>query len=199
MSIYNIEMNSFNGSSYDVLYPRTVLNNVTDWANSIYSKSQVDSQISQIENNISNLQNNSLEEIFGVYFNLANGTSVVLDKTLYDLVGYSYFIFYVDNRVSQGGISYNIWLKYNDINIFKTSFSLGPITGGRFTSLGYLYPQFMEITNTGVFQISILGNSLGLIDSEDFDESNLTLSMVTNNQTLRFEGNVFLYGVPHEL
>lgn len=55
MAQYNIEMNSFNGSSYDVLYPRTVLNNVTDWANSIYSKSQVDSQINSLESEISGL------------------------------------------------------------------------------------------------------------------------------------------------
>lgn len=42
MAQYNIEMNSYNGSQYNKLYPRTLLNNVTDWNGSIYSKSEVD-------------------------------------------------------------------------------------------------------------------------------------------------------------
>ena len=42
MSQYNIEMNSFNGSSYDQLYPQTLLNNISDWANNIYSKTEID-------------------------------------------------------------------------------------------------------------------------------------------------------------
>ena len=42
MSQYNIEMNSYDGSQYNQLYPRTLLNNVTDWKGSIYSKSEVD-------------------------------------------------------------------------------------------------------------------------------------------------------------
>ena len=42
MSTYNIEMNAYNGSSYDQLYPQTLLNNVTDWSNNVYSKTEID-------------------------------------------------------------------------------------------------------------------------------------------------------------
>lgn len=41
MAQYNIEMSSYNGTSYDQLYPKTLLANVSDWSNSIYSKSEV--------------------------------------------------------------------------------------------------------------------------------------------------------------
>ena len=41
MAQYNIEMSSYNGASYDQLYPKTLLANVSDWNNSIYSKSEV--------------------------------------------------------------------------------------------------------------------------------------------------------------
>lgn len=40
MASYNIEMQYYNGSGYDTLRPRTILNNITDWNNSIYSKSE---------------------------------------------------------------------------------------------------------------------------------------------------------------
>ena len=56
MSQYNIEMNSFNGSSYDQLYPQTLLSNVSNWNNSIYSKTEVDniinSNIEDVEENL---------------------------------------------------------------------------------------------------------------------------------------------------
>ena len=48
MANYNIEMSSFNGNSYDQLYPKTLLNNVSDWMNSIYSKSEVDNEINSV-------------------------------------------------------------------------------------------------------------------------------------------------------
>lgn len=53
MANYNIEMNYYNGNSYDVLYPTIPLNNVSDWTNTIYSKSQIDSKINTINSSIS--------------------------------------------------------------------------------------------------------------------------------------------------
>ena len=51
MSQYNIEMNTYNGSTYDQLYPKTYLSNVLNWSNTIYSKTEVDNIInSNIEN-----------------------------------------------------------------------------------------------------------------------------------------------------
>ena len=57
MSQYNIEMNSFNGSSYDQLYPQTLMNNISDWKENIYSKSETDNFINSINLNVEGLQN----------------------------------------------------------------------------------------------------------------------------------------------
>ena len=52
----NIEMNYYNGSAYEVLYPQTLLNNVENWEQNIYSKAQIDSKINSINNEINNLE-----------------------------------------------------------------------------------------------------------------------------------------------
>lgn len=56
MSQYNIEMNSFNGSSYDQLYPKTVMNNISDWKDNVYSKGETDSLLNSINSNINSMQ-----------------------------------------------------------------------------------------------------------------------------------------------
>lgn len=48
MSQYNIEMNSFNGSSYDQLFPQTLWSNINGWENSIYTKDETNSQINTL-------------------------------------------------------------------------------------------------------------------------------------------------------
>lgn len=40
MATKNIEININNGNGYDTLYPKTVMANITDWQNNVYSKSQ---------------------------------------------------------------------------------------------------------------------------------------------------------------
>lgn len=52
MANYNIEMNYYNGNSYDILQPKTILNNISDWQNSIYNKTEVDNKIQQETQNI---------------------------------------------------------------------------------------------------------------------------------------------------
>ena len=52
MAQYNIEMNSYDGSQYNQLYPRTLLNNVTDWSNTLYTKTEIDNQKNEIMNAI---------------------------------------------------------------------------------------------------------------------------------------------------
>lgn len=54
MSIYNIEMNYFNGTEYDQLKPNTVMNNISDWNDYIYSKNEVDESIETISDKINN-------------------------------------------------------------------------------------------------------------------------------------------------
>ena len=79
MANYNIEMNSLNSDgNYDVLYPRTLLNNVTDWSNNVYSKSEVDSQVSNLNSTISSLNST----ISSVSSDLSNMTNKLTNGTL---------------------------------------------------------------------------------------------------------------------
>ena len=49
----NIEMNYLNGSGYEQLYPRTNMSNISDWNSYVYSKAQVDGNISSVNNSLS--------------------------------------------------------------------------------------------------------------------------------------------------
>lgn len=49
MAVKNIEMNYRNESGYDVLYPESILGNIVDWQDSIYSKSEVDGLSYKVE------------------------------------------------------------------------------------------------------------------------------------------------------
>lgn len=42
----NIQMNYFNGVDYDVLNPSTVMNQINDWGDFVYGKSEVDNLLS---------------------------------------------------------------------------------------------------------------------------------------------------------
>lgn len=53
-----IEMNYKLESGYEVIYPNVILNSVTDWASSIYSKSEIDDKVSEINQSISDAQMN---------------------------------------------------------------------------------------------------------------------------------------------
>lgn len=55
MANYNIEMSYYNGNGCDTLYPKTLLNNVKDWEDSIYSKSEVNNIQSSLSGSISSL------------------------------------------------------------------------------------------------------------------------------------------------
>lgn len=77
MAQYNIEMNSFDGSQYNQLYPRTLLNNVTDWNGSIYSKSEIDSELNSVSTNF----NSKISTITGQISSL-NRTVTSLSNTV---------------------------------------------------------------------------------------------------------------------
>lgn len=52
MSTYNIEMNTYNGSTYDQLYPQTLVQNISDFYDNVYSKSEVNNEIQNELNGI---------------------------------------------------------------------------------------------------------------------------------------------------
>lgn len=51
-----IEMNYKLDSGYEVIYPNILLNNVIDWVNNIYSKSEIDNKVDNINQSITNAQ-----------------------------------------------------------------------------------------------------------------------------------------------
>ena len=83
-------MNSYNGSTYDQLYPKTLLNNISDWNSNIYSKNEINEQHSQILGIISDLKPTSGKVIttlsLGLVTNKISSTQIQLPSSV---VGYS--------------------------------------------------------------------------------------------------------------
>lgn len=105
MANYNIEMNSYNGTMYDVLYPRTLLNNITDWSSNIYSKSEVDSQISIIVPElVYNMNLNRFKTLIETSSQSGASGRIILpeNNTEYDILIFSFINF----QVSSGTDSY---------------------------------------------------------------------------------------------
>lgn len=79
----NIEMNYFNGSSYDQLYPNTVMSNVNDWGNYVYSKSEVDGSIGSVNSNISSINSNLTKQINTINGKINSGISGLIPWNLF--------------------------------------------------------------------------------------------------------------------
>ena len=134
MSTYNIEMNSYNGSNYDVLYPKTVLNNITNWNSNIYSKAQIDSTISDINDKISKNEeaiNQNLESItkskgfckkYGGGTYTVNGKYVVISEIAEDIIINSYGAIAIIKNHSE--IVYSGSLCISDSNDFEYGIEL---------------------------------------------------------------------------
>ena len=80
MANYNIEMNYYNGGSYDTLYPNIPISAVNDWSNNIYNKTQIDGFVSNLNSQISSVTDESdnissqlgsfkFERVFGGQYN----------------------------------------------------------------------------------------------------------------------------------
>lgn len=104
MANYNIEMQYYNGSRYDTLRPRTVLNNITDWSNNIYSKSEIDTNI------YTKSQTNSL---FNNYYNKSE-----IDNLLEDTGGSSSWELYRSYPINLTGNQSTVLIN-NNVMIYK--------------------------------------------------------------------------------
>lgn len=160
MSTYNVEMSYFNGSGYDQLYPRSKMSNISDWNSYVYSKSQVDSNISSINgridtinNTISDMQNdittissNYVVQEIGEY-NLTSATASLFNIDNY-LPEYDFIIMQVTECSSfePGKDGWCIQINYNQIPIiFNGTFekykivlvNTGYFSGGSFEDIPY--------------------------------------------------------------
>ena len=86
MAQYNIEMNSFDGSNYNQLYPKTSINNIPDWNSVIYSKDSIDDYKQSVQETIDSI-NTTLNT--GVYFKTGGTKTPLFEKKTVNLSSYS--------------------------------------------------------------------------------------------------------------
>lgn len=80
MATYNIEIREFNGSSYDVLYPKTTINNVDGLSAKISQLDTMSSDIEIMKNNISALDANKQNKLTFDSVPTANSNNPVQSK-----------------------------------------------------------------------------------------------------------------------
>lgn len=139
MANYNIEMNYYNGNSYDILQPKTILNNISDWQNSIYSKTEIDSKISIIQQ--------ELDSFTPTSNNYITSTRITITESLHKVALHKNFSEYkiiavnlsFPGSVPTGYIdlnsSGNIWFSSNE-RLEEASFLFAKIASTRFLVIG---------------------------------------------------------------
>ena len=109
MATYNIQMEYFNGSSYDTLQPQTILNNIIDWASNLYSQTEVNNLLSQKANSstVSSLQKivNNMKISFGSYTGTAETISAGEGDTAWVTIqcGFRPTFVYIDDAIKGTG------------------------------------------------------------------------------------------------
>lgn len=104
MSQYNIEMNSFNGSSYDQLYPQTLINNISDWNSVIYSKEEINTTVLQ------NFQNSITVTQFNLLTTLeprSKSFTIALPETI---SSYSTICFIFDEISTPSSVDFSVYM-----------------------------------------------------------------------------------------
>ena len=161
MSQYNIEMNLYDGSSYNQLYPQTLLNNVIDWGNNLYNKEEIDNQISEINNEFSSTVKKTI--IYNKTVSLTNGNSVALDLKISDLTGYFIInvkikplLIYTGATITLSGPTYRDTNTYTRISLGSQFLML--IGEEQFNSLSLLNvsQQYSATWTSGITEESII-------------------------------------------
>ena len=118
---HNIQMNYYDGSSYQELNPRTLLANVTDWQDNIYSKTEVDTIKNTLQGNITNIEENILKNInkyiFYTSFNVSTSDTVKGSVIFSDYI-YNYKKIIIDFRAVAGR---NIYVKFFNSDKYNIS------------------------------------------------------------------------------
>ena len=82
---YNITMNYYDGSTYQELYPSTLLNNINDWNNDIYSKTEIDNKVEQINSSVSIIQSSPIKfvkVINNTVFSVGSNSSTIVGSNI---------------------------------------------------------------------------------------------------------------------
>lgn len=102
MANYNIEMQYYNGSSYDTLYPNIPISAVSDWEDNVYSKNEANSKFGNASYNM---------DLFGTYVVTSSNTSLgghTVLSNVYDNMfegNYDGFYFVVNYTTNSGSIA----------------------------------------------------------------------------------------------
>ena len=119
MASYNIEMQYYNGSSYDTLYPNIPISAVSDWEDNVYSKNEINNKIGNA---------NYSMNLIGTYNLSANDTnlggSVRIADNVYEGLFegiYDGFYFTIKNTCQGSNLNFAYYILRLD------SFSICPI------------------------------------------------------------------------
>ena len=139
MANYNIEMQYYNGSEYDVLYPNIPISAVSDWNDNVYSKDEINNKIGNASYSM---------DLFGTYIVTATktdtGGSTLLPDNLYDGIferEYDGFYFII-NYTSGNLMTYNYILEFG-------AFPILPIYGTDDTEISIA--TFLPIVSKTIF------------------------------------------------
>lgn len=204
MATKNIEININNGNGYDTLYPKTVMANITDWQNNVYSKSQTYSRsevynISQIQSNYYNktsidnmLKNSSGWVNEGSYnFSGRNGTVSQISKDGGNMLLKDTIICldYVTGSITPTNASKDCYVKVDfgitSLEIFRV---FNNRNGGSYNFLDWRsgsYRPFQRITpiNSGCFNTDLskkdtMQMAIGIDKSSPSTWANITITTI---------------------
>ena len=171
---YNIQMNYYDGSNYQELNPKTLLANVSDYNNYLYTKTEVDSIKNTLQDNIDNKIDGINKFSFNTSFSVVstsattargnvrfadyiyNYSKIIIDCSSASLSGNYYFSFFDLEGV---GPNKNELIVYEIMNSDTTNYVYFSYSYGTLTSL-YC---FTTLSTTRYMDYEIGGNVNGSI------------------------------------
>ena len=172
---YNIEMQYYDGSEYQILNPKTNLNQISDWSNNIYNKTEIDSKVSTINSTVSSLQS-SVDSMNSIA--TTSWTLVVANKSLVN---------------SSGGMSISLGVNLNSIAAlrFEGKNLLMPYEGGA-GGVGLIDFKSNDKTGAVIGTLYSARADKGYETSTDYPNGMITSNSVTilfYNQAIFFNKN----------
>ena len=143
---YNIQMNYFDGSSYQELNPVTLLANVSDWQDNIYNKTEVDTIKNNLQNDINSIKKFIFQTSF--YVNITQPSDSINGDIVFPDYIYNYHKIIVDfSNVSlvQAYIQYFKLLSFPDVGISNSKLIVYEIMS--YNSTNYIYFSYTSRVN----------------------------------------------------
>lgn len=173
MANYNIEMQYYNGSSYDTLYPNIPISAVSDWEDNVYSKNEINNKIGNA---------NYSMNLIGTYNLSANDTnlggSTIISDNVYEGLfegTYDGFYFIIKNTCQGSNITYAYYVLSLD------NFSVCPIYATNNTECNIV--AYIPIVSKSIFRTTrkyLFINNFYVTDSS-IGQCDITAPVISNN------------------